>query len=690
MKKISWGRVLALALVLMTVVLARQSVKAACIPAQCTPFDESWTCNPGQHCTAGCCVDDVTPPPPSSPPPSDGGSACTRQVDCGAGECCRGGICRTDCGTPPPPSNSPIGWHDVSSCAVSSGWTCDGDDFNSPVTVQLWNGVAPSFGGTGTYLGSVVANMSRPDVAGLCGGTTMHGFSFTTPDSVKDNTNHSIYAYGVNLGATGSTVLLSGSPKTINCPPACTNTAPNSPTLVLPASEAGLTSTAVTLMWSAPSSWGTNCSGNNNQYQLYLDSCAPAPAPIANPTTLLATVSSATLSRSYTGTRGNTYCWKVRATNGASTTDSAVRRFTIQNNQITGTVYYDPSASCSTANPQNVGGNLVISWGSDSGIFSGGNYTITTSSTGTNNLTLSNIPAGYVCTPSSLGCNNDGCNIQTGVPENASNRNFFLTPARYAWWQVEGGGVYAGSTAAGVNIRSLVPPTKEFITTGSVGEVGLLMRAAGSYDVESAGGSLSSTGWNAVSRYRGRRLDYKYIAGRQGVSSTQATDSAFGAGDALDKPAYVEKDFWYMEPPSGEAVIVNPWNVNAGESYIVIVNGDLRINANMSVANGAFLAIIVSGDITIDPAVTSLQGLYVTDGVFRTLSAAPTTDVQLVTGGSVVAWGGVSLERDLKAANVTMPAEKFVYRPDLIINMPQKMRTYALEWTEVTPGTFGD
>jgi hypothetical protein len=68
-------------------------------------------------------------------------------------------------------------------------------------------------------IGSTTANINRNDagVAFSCGGHGGHAFSYTLPPALRTGTNRSIYAYAINVG-TGSNVLLSNSPKTINCP----------------------------------------------------------------------------------------------------------------------------------------------------------------------------------------------------------------------------------------------------------------------------------------------------------------------------------------------------------------------------------------------------------------------------------------------------------------------------------------
>ncbi len=115
------------------------------------------------------------------------------------------------------PKTKPEGYHDVSNCNISGGWTCDPDDYNKSINVHFYaDGPA---GGGGRIIGSTVANVSRPDLitAGVCGKTADHGFNFKTPDSLKDGKPHSIYAYAINIGNGLENPLLGTSPKTVNC-----------------------------------------------------------------------------------------------------------------------------------------------------------------------------------------------------------------------------------------------------------------------------------------------------------------------------------------------------------------------------------------------------------------------------------------------------------------------------------------
>jgi hypothetical protein len=190
----------------------------------------------------------------------------------------------------------------------------------------------------------------------------------------------------------------------------------------------------------------------------------------------------------------------------------------------------------------------------------------------------------------------------------------------------------------------------------------------------------------ARSTYQGKKTGYDFFAKQLGVLPGQAADwtTTIGQGNCT-----AGEDFCY----GPGATISSAWNVASGQKYVVLVDGNLRINAKITVASGGFLAIIVNGSVTVDPSVTQMQGLYVMNGNFVTETSASGDDAQLNVAGSVVAWGNVVLNRDLgsgAAGNIVSPAELFVYRSDLLVNMPEKMKTFVMQWSEVVPGTFGN
>ena len=113
-------------------------------------------------------------------------------------------------------NRNPIGYHDSSSCDVSTGWTCDEGNFSEHILVDFWEGNDPN---NLNYIGQTVANLeSEVGVNNACGGTSAHRFRFPTPAAAKTGAETSIYAFGINIGA-GNNVLLTESPKTINCAP---------------------------------------------------------------------------------------------------------------------------------------------------------------------------------------------------------------------------------------------------------------------------------------------------------------------------------------------------------------------------------------------------------------------------------------------------------------------------------------
>ena len=241
-----------------------------------------------------------------------------------------------------------------------------------------------------------------------------------------------------------------------------------------------------------------------------------------------------------------------------------------------------------------------------------------------------------------------------------------------------------------MTVRSQLPTAStSLILPGTTGSVAALLRASGSVGVGS--GNVSDEGYSTMARYRGKKMDYNFFAAQMGVVRGQ--DSEF-ISDNLILPVYEpNRDFWYSAPVSGTATVGDPWTVAVGEKYVIFVNGDLRIANDIQVAGGGFLAFIVAGDVIIEPSVTTLQGIYVASSNFVTESQyelGVTNDVQLKTQGSIVAWGTISLGRNLGIGNSSIPAEEFGYRQDLLTNMPQKMKTYAMQWQEVVAGTFGN
>ena len=126
--------------------------------------------------------------------------------------------------TPTPVDRPPVGSIDAATCDYIAGWAYDPDNTAESIYVHVYRD-GPA-GGGGVYVGSYLANVSRPDVNQAFSISGNHGF-YISPlsESFKDGQSHTVYVYGINSSGTGSNPLLVGSPKTVNCPavppPAC-------------------------------------------------------------------------------------------------------------------------------------------------------------------------------------------------------------------------------------------------------------------------------------------------------------------------------------------------------------------------------------------------------------------------------------------------------------------------------------
>jgi len=353
---------------------------------------------------------------------------------------------------------------------------------------------------------------------------------------------------------------------------------------------------------------------------------------------------------------------------------------------ITGAVYYDPNNTCSTSTPQNIGGGLsTVLRGTaySDNVWASGGYRVIAPAGTYNYLDLGGIPIGYGC---STGCS-QGCPTATSVVSPSVGNNFFLTNNSEAWWQAVGAGVYAGSSAGGVTIDSDLPLSTARMVIPGTNDLAVVVRASG--NVSTGEGEISDENWSVASPYKGKIMDYRFFASKMGV--TPGTTNDFSSGTIQESNIFgLNQDFYYVEDTVDDEISLGDvWTVSSGESYVIFVDGDLRINKNVTVDPGGFLAFIVNGGVTVSTNVTSMQGIYVMNDLFVTETLDPVNDSQLVIEGMVVAWGGVSINRYLGGLiNRTVPAEQFVYRADLLTNMPPKMKSFALNWQEVVPGTF--
>lgn len=300
------------------------------------------------------------------------------------------------------------------------------------------------------------------------------------------------------------------------------------------------------------------------------------------------------------------------------------------------------------------------------------------------------------------------CSCPEGCVYNVSqanqNMNFFVNVKADPWFQIQDGAVAAygdGSLA----ISNPIPEqctsanncTPVMVRTPN-STAPAVITGGGTVDMSETPG-LQTTGiddenqnWLARLTATPARQDFAYFRRIYKFPTAEVQDDyelnfnnaskPDGTPDNLGVSAY------YRE---GDLTITSPWTVASGESYVILVNGDVNVNANITVANGGFLAFVASGDITFASTLGSstvnsttpvVEGVYIADGKI----VLPASQLKFVGAGTFVGWNGFDLFRNFDSTdNWYNPTELFVYRPDLLRNAPEEMKTPRYEWNEVNP-----
>ena len=263
-----------------------------------------------------------------------------------------------------------------------------------------------------------------------------------------------------------------------------------------------------------------------------------------------------------------------------------------------------------------------------------------------------------------------------------------LCPA-VAWWQSGDGSIFTQGNLQSIMPASSTAPTciNTLIQDGG-GIPGIAIGGA-SGALQTGTGTVSSKDWFAKSPMNGRIPDYdsfvSLIPSSLTPSDTGATcgGGTFNVGGATNGKGY----YWYRH--NGDVSITSDVNLNPGRKVILFVDGNLTINGKISYnpANSYFMP-IVKGNITVSPTVTTpkgtptLTGVFYCDGKFDSGAGA----VPLSVLGSVVAKGGVTLQRDLGGiGNRDASAESFTISPDLMLNYPGELSFKRPIWREVAP-----
>ena len=268
------------------------------------------------------------------------------------------------------------------------------------------------------------------------------------------------------------------------------------------------------------------------------------------------------------------------------------------------------------------------------------------------------------------------------------------------WWQV----IDADVTTNG-DLISSIPGT---CTLPACNPVFGLRGAGGFPGVPAYGGAtadfLSGAGtgnaaetpynWLAASRYLGRTYDYAFFE-RQipddvviNELTPPVTGGTFNSGGAPSR-GYV----WYHWDGAtlGDLIITGNVNLVGSRRVVLMAEGaNVTINGRIqlqSPGQGFFMMVVgkdgsgLKGDILVDPSVDNIEGIFLAESEFKTGIAS----TQFNARGSVVAYDGVVLERDLGASNANTPAEVFIYAPDIIATFPSVFTQRRIRWKEVAP-----
>lgn len=239
------------------------------------------------------------------------------------------------------------------------------------------------------------------------------------------------------------------------------------------------------------------------------------------------------------------------------------------------------------------------------------------------------------------------------------------TPAD-AWWQAVSGNVHADNGG----VTSLIPSTctglcLPYLITDTTG----LLSFTGTADLGEGTINESGKEWQAKTVYKGTQTGFEYF-------KRLLADDPAGIG-TWDGARPATNGVYLAE---GDVTTSGNWMMATAKNYVLLVDGNVTVDNNINVIPGGFLAIIASGNITVADDVTNIEGVFISDGIFSSGGG----NQQLVGEGIFTGWGGVNLGRVL-ADNSKTPAEKFVYRPDLMLNAYEYLSWMNISWREVAP-----
>jgi len=278
------------------------------------------------------------------------------------------------------------------------------------------------------------------------------------------------------------------------------------------------------------------------------------------------------------------------------------------------------------------------------------------------------------------------CLVQPCTPASTGN-SFGFWRVYGGWWQVVGGSVYAKNGITSSIPASISPSAdQQLILSDANGRSGLL-----TYGVPWVGTELGSNP-NAVVSESGRRMESMYDGLRYDYNLYNTRMDSFIStpwdGGAVN---YDDQGRGYQIFKHSGNVTLNYSGPTGSEKVILLVNGNVTVNSNIVVPDGAFFSIIAKGNILFDPSVTQAHGWFVGETINvpchdgNNDGTCDKDDAQFVGEGSFVGWTNISLGRDMNTNNNFLATEKFIYRPDMFINAAEPMKVYTKKFSPFVP-----
>jgi hypothetical protein len=154
---------------------------------------------------------------------------------------------------------------------------------------------------------------------------------------------------------------------------------------------------------------------------------------------------------------------------------------------------------------------------------------------------------------------------------------------------------------------------------------------------------------------------------------------------------------WFNVPAGYGASISENIVISGNKKVIILVEGQQAlIQGNVTIqtlGRGFFMMLAgrsssgFAGDMIVFPNVTTMDGMYFTEGIFSVNAPLPQdrNNNQFVLRGAVVT-NQAALGRDLgDARNAVNPAERFEYAPEITVLFPREFMRDRVNWKEIAP-----